>query len=335
MIRPTPSKINHSDHMFEMRSYNTLIFIYSICYGIALSSLPVDAFVDRDNYLVYASSSHEIASYYMRQGLWSVFFNEPVWLAVNVLIATILSPEDVLRTTILFSSSVTAFLVLRNNQRDFIFLVLILLLPQVLKNNIIHLRQGFAIAVFLCGWFSGRQNIRYALFLLACLIHSSFFLIAFLIILNHFLVRFRMGYEIRAAIVFSGGVFVGFLGLWVAGLLGARQAAEYVGDSAAVSGLGFLFWSIVAVLFCLQGRRFLRENSLQFSIIVFYLSTYFLLPVTARVFESGILLVLLSLLGLTSYRKHFFIVLFGMYFLFQWVPRLALPWLGWGVENYI
>src|SRR5690606_3884521 len=194
--------------MFEMRSYNALVYICAICYGIALSSLSVDAFVDRDNYLVYARSSYEIASFYMSKGIGPLFFNEPIWLAVNVTMAALLSPENVLRSIIFFSSSVTAFFVLRNNAKYFIFLVFILLLPQVLKNNIIHLRQGFAIAVFLCGWFSGHKNVRYVLFFLACMIHSSFFIVMFLMILNALLIKLRLGAEIRTVVTIISGVFV-------------------------------------------------------------------------------------------------------------------------------
>lgn len=317
------------------RSAKVLVFLVAICYGLMLASLPINAFVDRDNYLTYASASLEIALYYLDQGIWSALFNEPVWLVVNALLGALYSPENVLRILIFFSSLMTAYMVLRHDVKYFVLLILILFLPQVLKNNIIHLRQGLAIAVFLCGWFSGIKNIRYGLFLLACLIHSSFFIVMFLMALNDLLVRLRLGAELRTVVIVMSGVFVGFLGLWIAGLLGARQANEYTSDGAAVSGLAFAFWASIAVLFFLQGRRFLYDNSLQYSIIIFYLSTYFLLPVTARVFESGILLVFLSLLGLTSYRKYLFILALLFYFILQWAPRLILPGFGWGIENYI
>jgi hypothetical protein len=216
-----------------------MLFI-ALFYGLGLSVLPVDAFVDRDNYLIYASSSLQIFSRYLDYGFWTVLFNEPIWLATNMFLGILLSPENVLRVIIFFSASVTAYLVLRHEAKYFIILMLILFLPQVIKNNIIHLRQGLAIAVFLCGWFSARQNVRYAFFTFACLIHSSFFIIIFLIAINHFLIRFRLGVEIRAIVVFIGGIFVGFFGLWLAGLLGARQADQYTGSLCEWVGVCFL-----------------------------------------------------------------------------------------------
>lgn len=312
-----------------------VIFCIAAAYAYMLMIQPIDLFVDRNNYLTYANHSLEIYFRYVDQGIAAVIFNEPGWLGINIFLGSFLSPENVLRVIIFTSSAITAYLVLRHEAKYFLFLILILFLPQVLKNNIIHLRQGLAIAVFLFGWFSARQNFRYVFFAFACLIHASFFIIVFLMLLNHFLIRFRLGFELRAAVIFFGGIFVGFLGLWLAGFLGARQANEYADGAADVSGLGFVFWTVVAGLCALQGKSFLRNNSLQFSFIIFYLSTYFLLPVTARVFESGLILILLSLLGLTSYRRYAFFLALSFYFIAQWIPRLGLPGFGWGIENYI
>jgi hypothetical protein len=329
------NKINHRSYLFGGRGYDLYIFVFAMAYGLGLSSLPVDAFVDRNNYLVYAGHSTEIIFRYIEQQPWSVFFNEPLWLGVNVFLGSFLFPDNVLRTIIFTSSFLTAYLVLRSRPNDIFLLLFVLLLPQVLKNNIIHLRQGLAIAVFLCGWFCCRKNRRYLLFISACLIHSSFFIIMFLIVLNNFLIRFRLPVELRAVVISVGGIFVGLLGLWLAGFLGARQAGEYAGGAAEVSGLAFAFWAVIAGLFVLQGRAFLRSNSIQFSFIIFYLSTYFLLPVTARVLESGLILIFISLLGLTSYRRYLFLAALSFYFIFQWIPRLALPGFGWGIENYM
>lgn len=320
--------------LINFLSYKLAMFFIAIAYAYILTIQPVDLFVDRNNYLSYALNSGEIFNRYLTQGWLSIFFNEPGWLGINILLGSFLSPENILRVIIFFSSAITAYLVLKHEAKYFIFLVLILFLPQVLKNNIIHLRQGLAIAVFLFGWFSLRKNVRYAFFTFACLIHASFFIVVFLMILNHFLIRSRLGFELRAAAIFFGGIFVGFLGLWLAGFLGARQANEYVDGAAEVSGLAFAFWAVIAGLCVLQGKSFLRNNSLQFSFIIFYLSTYFLLPVTARVFESGLIIIFISLLGLTSYRKYTFFLALSFYFIIQWIPRLALPGFGWGIENY-
>ncbi|HTG56254.1 MAG TPA: EpsG family protein [Niabella sp.] len=316
-------------------AYHVFIFLVAVGYAYVLASQPVDGFVDRVNYLVYAGESSAIFDRYLSQGVTTLIFNEPIWLLHNTLLSLFLAPEGVVAATIFLASYITAYLILKFSPAHFILLVLYLLLPQVLKNNIIHLRQGLAIAVFLLGWFSSRPNVRYFCFFLACFIHSSFIIILFLYALNEFFVRFRYGSDLRAVIVACIGLLAGVFGIWVAGVLGARQADQYADGAVAVSGLGFVFWVTIAGIFLRQGKFFLRNNSLQFSIIVFYLSTYFFLPVAARVFESAILLVLLSALQLTSYRRYTFIGLFFCYFLIQWSSRILLPGFGWGVENYL
>lgn len=314
---------------YSQIAYRILILLISSAYAYTLASQPVEEFVDRANYLLYAGDSSAIFDRYLSQGIITLSFNEPIWLLYNAGLSFFLTPEGVIVTTIFLASFATAYLILKVSPAHFLLLTLFLLLPQVLKNNIIHLRQGLAIAVFLMGWFSVRPATRYFFFLMACFIHSSFVVIVFLYFLNAFYNRFRFSSDLRTIIAASIGLLIGIFGVWVAGLVGARQANEYTGDSAAVSGIGFIFWALVAIVFALQGRAFIRRNSLELSIIVFYLSTYFFLPVTARVFESGLLLVLISALQLTSYRKFMFISLFFFYFAIQWGSRLFLPGFGW------
>lgn len=316
-------------------AYQLFIILFALGYAYTLANLPVDGFVDRINYLVYAGESPAIFERYLSRGVATLIFNEPIWLLHNILLSLFLVPEGVIVATIFLASYITAYLILKFSPAHFILLVLYLLLPQVLKNNIIHLRQGLAIAVFLLGWFSSRPNVRYLCLFVACFIHSSFLVILFLYALNEFFVRFRYGSDLRAVIVTCMGLLIGVFGMWVAGALGARQADQYADEVVAVSGLGFIFWATVAGIFVCQGKVFLHNNSLQASLIIFYLSTYFFLPVTARIFESGLLLVLLSALQLTSYRKYTFLVVFLLYFLLQWSSRLFLPAFGWGIESYM
>ncbi|HLU16431.1 MAG TPA: EpsG family protein [Edaphocola sp.] len=345
MARNGPSLIFHEsggkklmvrrNYIIDSLSYKFAIFFIALSYACLLTTQPIDLFVDRNNYLTYAINSREIYDRYLAQGWLSVFFNEPLWLGVNVLIGSALSPENALRLIIFFSSFVTAYLVLIYQARWFILLLMFLFLPQVIKNNIIHLRQGLAIAVFLCGWFSHNRIFRYLFYGAACFIHSSFLIIVFLIMLDDISIKCRMSSEIRAILVLAVGLLVGVGGLWIADLVNARQADQYISGAVAVSGLGFVFWMAVATIFMLQGRSFLRDNSLQFSIIIFYLSTYFFLAVAARVFESALLLVFFSALQLTNYRKYAFIFLFVCYFFIQWSARIMLPSFGWGVQNYL
>jgi len=111
------------------------------------------------------------------------------------------------------------------------------------------------------------------------------------------------------------------LGLWVQ-LLGARQAEQYSFDMTEVSGLGFVFWLAVLALFLSQGKRFLQTRQRATSILLFYLLSYFFIEVTARIFESGLPIVLLAGLALRDWRRWIFITSFLSYSIIQWALRL-------------
>ena len=57
------------------------------------------------------------------------------------------------------------------------------------------------------------------------------------------------------------------------------------------------------MLLLLQGRRFLHQYSIAIGILIFYLASYFFTPIAGRVFESGVLLVLLAVLATTGWRR--------------------------------
>ena len=52
---------------------------------------------------------------------------------------------------------------------------------------------------------------------------------------------------------------IGSLAIQIASVLGARQGERYTGVLANVSGLGFVFWSMIFVIFLSAGRRFLYK----------------------------------------------------------------------------
>lgn len=205
-----------------------------------------------------------------------------------------------------------------------------LIFPQVIGKAVVHIRQGLAISVFLLGWFTLSKPWRWLLFALTPLIHGSFFFVLFLYGFTWFLQQLRFALDLRTIATVLLGLMIG-LGLGsIASLLGARQAGEYEFSTAAVSGLGFLFWLCVFVLYWLQGRNFAKENALAMVAITFYLTTYFLIEVTARIFESMVVIVLLASLCLTSWRRKILIAAMTAFVGFSWLLRLNQPWLGWG-----
>ena len=328
------TQYNSSYDEVNSNVYFVFCFFVSLLYAGCLASLDVDAFVDRGNYLVYAEHSFDILSNYMGGGVKTVLSNEPAWLVLNVFLSGFLSPEYCIRVIIFFSSFITCNFIVRMDPRFFIFLFLFLLLPQILKNNIIHLRQGLAISVFIVGWFSSNKLIRTVFILLSPFFHASFFFIIFYLILSDFLTNLRFSSGLRSTIYWVVGLFFGLFGIWLAAQLGARQGSEYTSVGETVSGLAFVFWFLISGLFFLEGEEYLIKNDFQFSTLILYLSTYFFLPVTARIFESCMLLILISGLGLSSWRRAVFLTMCVLYFLLQWYPRLYLSRFGWGIENY-
>ena len=82
-----------------------------------------------------------------------------------------------------------------------------------------------------------------------------------------------------------------------------RQANTTAVTEGATSGVGFLFWGVMLIILLLQGRQFIHKYSVAIGILIFYLASYFFTPIAGRVFESGVLLVLLAVLATTGWRR--------------------------------
>lgn len=312
--------------------YQMVIFTLALVYGATLSQLSSGALSDWANYLIYAESAWAQLETLRSISPLVALANEPLWLLINSALALILPPEAVVRMIIFAPATLVAWLVLRHDPRLFVWLLVILLLPSVIKNHLIHLRQGTAISVFLLGWFSTRRPVRWLLMGATPFIHASFAFVLPLLWLANAMRRLRLGADLRTLVFASGGILVGTSLAWLAEFIGARQAEEYSFSMAAVSGLGFLFWFTIFALMCFEGRRYLREYAFQVGAIIFYLSTYFLIEVTARIFESVLILVLLASLKMTRWRRVAFLAILVCYGAMQWLMRLNAPLLGFGAE---
>lgn len=316
--------------LFKRRARILINLILAILYGFFLASLPLDAFKDRVNYLTYASAAPLILERHAAGGLLTILSNEPVWLLLNSFFGSFFSPEEVVRLLIFVPASMIAWMTLQHRTGWVGWAIVFLLFPAVIKNHIIHLRQGVAVALFLWGWYHQKSGWRWLLWLSTPFIHSSFFFVLAI----YGLVRrgriLRLAPDLRMLIVLCATIGVSLSLPWLAAALGARQAFEYNLREVDVSGLGFLFWSSILILFLSQGRRFLREHLFEMATLVFYLGTYFFGAVSARIFESTLLLVLFSGLHLKTHRRTLFLgAIIGFMAIDYWL-RLSEPWLGWG-----
>jgi hypothetical protein len=314
----------------ELR-FPLMTLLVALVYGAILAALPLELFKDRVNYLVYANESSIILNRYWQNGLFSVLSNEPLWLLTNIALRSVATGEWVVRMLIFLPASSVAYLVLRRDRKNFLWLLAFLLIAQVVKNHIIHLRQGYAIALFMAGWFAAGKKISWPLMLSSALVHTSFAFVVMLLATLKILQFLRWDPYLKIITCAVLGVVTGFLLPHIVSFLGARQALEYEFSGGAVSGLGFIFWSFIMALFLSSGRRFIAYNIFVISTIAFYLSTYFTTEVTARIFESTILLVLTAGLDLVGWRRNVFLSATVFYAVFQYMCRFDLPYMGWGV----
>lgn len=315
----------------EMNSYCLAVLSLALIYGAVLSQVPTEQFKDFSNYLDYAALSLPRLLDLLDRGMLPALANEPVWLLINTVLGAIFPEDSVVRLIIFVTATLTAWLVLTSQPRHLIWLMVFLLLPVVVKNHLIHLRQGLAIAVFLWGWVSQGRFSRWLLMCLAPFVHASFFFVLGILWASKAMRYLRIGPDIRTIVFASMGVFTG-LGLgWFASALGARQVETYAFSLPQVSGLGFLMWFSILGLWMLEGKKFLKAHVFEAGLIVFYLSTYWLIEVTARIFESGVLLVLMAGLALSGWRRLGFLAMIVVFGGVMWSMRIGKPAMGFGV----
>jgi len=328
------SEVNRRPHMrvWKENFFLLLIFLFSVGYAAFLSSLPIDVFKDRINYLRYASSSLKTLRLYYESGLFVVLSNEPLWLCINGFLSLFIKPETVVRILILSSSFFVSWHILRNNKEYFFWIVFFLFMPQVIKNHIVHLRQGVAISFFLAGWYGSGQIRKWFFIGSTPFIHASFAFVLALLCVSACLKQLPLAADIRNLILLCYAVLISLSLSWLGRLLGARQASEYVFSATHVSGLGFIFWSIVFMVMLFEGRHYLRQYSFEVSGLLFYLASYWLIPVTARIFESMLLLILVAGLRLGGWQRIIFLLSIAAIFFIQYGLRIHLPWLGFGVS---
>ncbi len=302
--------------------------LIALVYATVLASLPVDGFIDRDNYLNYADNSSLLLGANALAGLTALLFNEPLWLLMNAALSLIFSNEEVVRALIFFSAvffSVGFGKILRAPILWFIFFIIA---PQIMKNHIVHLRQGVAIAFFITAWSLRPGGMKLLLLICSALIHSSFFfligiLFACQIATNLQSQKMRFSKSIVIAVVVLMMAVAAFTVPLLIGISGARQAEVYADVSSDGSGISFIFWSLIFMILITQNREWLLRNVFAIALILFYLCTYFILPFTARVFESGLAIVIVTIFSMKGSMRNLALVLMTTYFSLQWLPALS------------
>ena len=322
-----PYRINQYSNV----SYVFFCFVIACAYSLFMASMPGDIVTDRVNYINYADNSTLILLSSFNGGFFSLMFNEPLWLILNIVLSFLLTSEGVVDCIILVSSFSVSYYILRVNPKAFIFLLLILFFPQVLGKFIVHLRQGFAISIFFIALMCKKESLKFILIMITPFFHSSFFIIVFMLFIMVFFRNIKLSATIEILILIAVSIFIGMSLISIGSLLEARQTNQEQ-LTVSVSGLGFLFWLSLAALYITGGKKFIKKYIFSFSFIVLYLTTYFFNPYLVRVFESIFVLVILMALGLSRFKLTISCGLFLILFLFTYLPRINKPLLGFGVE---
>lgn len=317
--------------VFKIRGsplHSLICLVVSIVYGLFLASSLDSHFKDYGNYINYADNSLLIFLNYASRGYADIIFNEPLWLATNLSLKTFLGGESSLRLIIFCSMSTSAFLLLKNNPKHFVWICLFLIHPQVVKNGLVHIRQGLAIAVFLLGWYSISPKRRFLFLLFSPFIHSSFFIIIAVYFFSKLMRYFHFSFNLTNSFVGLFGLSMGFALPFISMMLGARQGAYEIGLN--ISGLGFVLWGVTLAILISGGRQFSEKNLFEISLLTFYLSLYWVSPFSARVLEGGLVLVLASGLYLAGIKRYTFLSLMVFDIAVSWFMRIGQPSLGFG-----
>lgn len=305
-----------------LKGVGFFFLVFAIIYAGTLSQIPNEEFGDYQNYLEYAANSRELLLRNSDSGFFATFFNEPIWLMINAILNEFASPKNAVSVIIFFSALIFSVLTISNvSIKSSAWVILFLLLPLVLKNYLVHIRQGLAISLFLLGYFSNRRWIKILSIGCSPLIHSSFFFIIPFLCLSKSKIILRQQAWIGCLLYFLLSIiFVDILG-FIALFLGARQAGEIDLLIVNSSGLGFIFFAYLFVLMVIEGKGFYRMYSFEISILIFYLATYFTFSISSRIFESVVMLVLLAGLSLSSWRRMSFLCGILFYGFMSWFIR--------------
>lgn len=276
-----------------------------------LAARPMGIGLDDENYRVYFNGINEIISRYERL---SYVFNEPLWLIVCYAANAVMGDEGGLRFVIFASSVFAGVGLARLNRWALLPIILYFTLPASLKNHVDHLRQGFALGLYILLFSASGcwRMLRFA----TPFVHSSFWVV---VVSDALLARYYINRPERTRVdamkIFMiaaiASVVLSFVLAQIAAALGFRQADVY--DFLVFEGTGaaFIGWLILLpVLLGLANQQYFGSFA---AYLGFYLGGYYFSPVAARIFENSFFLLCSAApVGSRIKRIIFWLILFGM-----------------------
>lgn len=308
------------------------IAIIVILVGTYLANF-VDFFFikDRGQYNIYAYGSNYYWGQYRSQGIITLLTNEPIFLILNQLLNLFFKSIFIVQLYIVVSYSLTAFLVSKQLGYSLYPVVLYSAIPQGLKNNIMQIRQGLGISIYLLGFQAKNKYVRLLRFL-APFIHTSMLFFVVVEGYEYCMDKMKISRHVRLIIFTGVSVLIAALLPIATSIIGDRRAMEYSFSSdQSASGLSFIFWIVFFVIFYIYSDKNQYTTFSAYG-IVFYLSTYFLTDISARVFESFLPFILISVLKQSNkIYKLILILLLLVFSALGWYTNHGI--IGWSIAG--
>lgn len=282
--------------------YQQFVIVIYITSLYIISSLPNYIFRDRDSYIYYAANSQELIDFYSSTGLLNLLVNEPLFLLINKFLSSFLDPYfiPVFYTLTTFS---IFFWLLSKQSRNVITLclglILFFIITYTFHLQFVTLRQSLASFMLLLGLYYFKDNKKIILLcFLAGFIHSSFYFIFVLLILNWFLKTIIKKAILRYIIQFAIIFLLGFIAIKIASYLGMRQAENLLDSNINVGGGAWIIWTIITIYIILWGNK-THTMLYEYSLIglTTFIALYFTTPFVGRLITSFIPAVILVIVS--------------------------------------
>lgn len=316
-----------------------VVFFISVSYSILIIQLPILDAMDSQVYYRYASSSEIELIERFSHGVLFGILNEPIWLISNILINyfSFNNPETVMFTISFFISFIAAYYLYRYNKtyQDLIITLLVLSLPLFIANSISHLREGFAFAIFIIGFFSSNKIIKYWLILSTPFIHIGFALILIMYFSMLLVQKIRISFSLK---LFSYLFIIVMLSILLFNFSSEnirQSTSESIGNITG-SGMGFLFWSfyLLNLLINMNSKKInfykVDKQIFMFSIItlIFYLCNYYYFYGVARILQNTVFFHVIALKYLKTNGKIIGSLMLILYIVYEWLSRFNQENLG-------
>lgn len=303
---------NHEKDTFVLNKF----FMWLVCvfYTISVTFVDNGYFRDRGIYAWwYATYPDYILNSY--NGL-NLLVNEPLFIIFNLYLAKIMSPDNIVTLMvfiIVYSCSILIWKYSRNICYLFLGLLILFFFPYLFHFQFVVLRQALATLVFLIPIiFISNAKVKNILILLSPFIHSLFFLIVPIYFLYLFFKGKNIKFDKILFAFFLISIASNFLFYTLGNFLGFRQMNEEHITGEVVTGGGAFIFFILIFLYLYKFYREKRDFIYEFSLIllIFFLATYFFLPIAGRLMSTLSLIILLNLIKSSNIINFLVILLF-------------------------